>query len=304
MSIPVKVTPKGTREILITRTFNAPRALVFDSMTKPALIRKWLNGPPGWHMTACKVDLRVGGAFRYVWKNQAGQGMAMGGVYREVKRPGRLVNTELFDDPWYDGDALSTTVLTEKKGVTMMTITARYTSKKVRDGILASPMEGGLEFSYQQLDALVAAKGKKRSRPANGLHTGISEPGTVDAYMTQLKHPLKDVAARLREVILSSDPRIGEGVHWNAPTFFFTGEMKPFAPKTYKRYLVGFNFFKQDTLRLIFLRGARVKDTSGLLTGDYQDGRRLALFRSMREVKEREKDLKRLVKKLIEHINT
>ncbi len=306
----VKVKAKGDREFVITRRFQAPRELVFDAMTKPALIKKWLNGPPGWSMTACKVDLRVGGKFRYVWKNQSGQGMALGGVYKEIKRPERLVNTELFDDPWYEGDALSTTVLTEKNGVTLMTITARYESKKVRDGILASPMEGGLEFSYQQLEELVATTQKKSPAPrtagkpkqGNALYTGTSEPDTVDAYMKQLKHPLHNVATELRRIILKADKRIGEGIFWNAPTFYFTGEMEPFDPKTYKRYIVGFNFFKQDTLRLIFLRGAEVKKHGGLLTGDYTDGRRIALFRSLAEVKKNEKALTAIIKELIKKI--
>ena len=228
--------------------------------------------------------------------------MAMGGVYKEVKRPERLVNTELFDDAWYPGDALSTTVLTEKNGVTLMTITARYDSMKVRDGILASPMEGGLEFSYQQLEELLATKEKKKSTAGNALFAGISEPGTVDAYMKKLKHPLKDATARLREVILSTDKRIGEGIFWNAPTFYYTGTMEPFDPKTYKRYIVGFNFFKQDCLRLIFLRGADVKDPSGILEGNYADGRRLLLIHSMEDLKEKERDLKRVVKELIKNM--
>ncbi len=78
--------------------------------------------------------------------------------------------------------------------------------------------------------------------------------------------------------------------------------MEPIDPKTYKRYIVGFNFFKQDTLRLIFLRGADVEKQGGLLTGDYKDGRRLALFSSMADVKKHEKELKRIVKQLIKNM--
>lgn len=299
----VRIKAKGDREFVITRSFKARRALVFDAMTKPALIKKWLNGPPGWSMTACKVDLRVGGKFRYVWKNQNGQGMALGGVYKEIKRPERLVNTELFDDPWYEGDALSTTVLTEKNGITLMTITARYGSKKIRDGILASPMEGGLEFSYQQLEELVATPAMRNATKGNALFNGVSEPETVDAYMKKLKHPLHGAATELRKIILKADKRIGEGIFWNAPTFYFTGEMKSFDPKTYKRYIVGFNFFKQDMLRLIFLRGAEVKKHGGLLEGEYKDGRRLALFRSLADVKKNEKALKSIVKELVKNMN-
>ncbi|HRT52522.1 MAG TPA: SRPBCC domain-containing protein [Flavobacteriales bacterium] len=309
----VKVAPHGDRAILITRSFNAPRELVFDALSKPPMVKKWLNGPPGWSMTTCMIDLRVGGKFRYAWRNQAGHGMGLSGVYKEVVRPERIVNTEVFEPAWYPGEALSTTVLTEKKGTTLMTITARYDSWKTRDEVLASPMEGGLEFSYQELDALLAKKiasGSKTSssrtgrkaKPGNALFSGVSEPELVDAYMKTLKHPLKPVAEQLRKVILAADKSIGEGIYWNAPCFYFTGKMEPFDPKTYKRYIVGFNFFKQDTLRLIFLRGADVEKQGGLLTGDYKDGRRLALFSSMADVKKHEKELKRIVKQLIKNM--
>ena len=307
MSTPVKVTPKGTREVLITRTFNAPRALVFDAFSKPAMVKKWLHGPPGWTMTTCRIDLRVGGKYRYAWRNHTGDTMAIAGEYTEVSRPERIVNTERFEPAWYEGDALATMVLTEKAGRTLMRLTARYASKKTRDEILASPMEGGLEFSYERLDQLLAAHtGPKTTtrRTENALYTGTSRPETVDAYMARVKHPLRDVAAELRRIILRADKRIGEGIFWNAPCFYYTGELDAFDPKTYKRYIVGFNFFKQDMLRLIFLRGASVKDPGGMLTGEYKDGRRLALFGSMADVRKREKDLQRIVKELVKHINT
>lgn len=307
MSTPVKVAPKGTREILITRSFNAPRALVFDAFSKPAMVKQWLHGPPGWTMTTCRIDLRVGGKYRYAWRNHTGDSMAIAGEYTEVSGPERIVNTERFEPAWYDGDALATMALTEKAGRTLMRLTARYASKKTRDEILASPMEGGLEFSYERLDQLLAAHtGPKTTtrRTENALYTGTSRPETVDAYMARVKHPLRDVAAELRRIILRADKRIGEGIFWNAPCFYYTGELDAFDPKTYKRYIVGFNFFKQDMLRLIFLRGASVKDPGGMLTGEYKDGRRLALFGSMADVRKREKDLQRIVKELVKHINT
>ena len=92
------------------------------------------------------------------------------------------------------------------------------------------------------------------------LTTGISEPEIVDEYMGNLKHRLLNLAQYLRTFIVSIDNTIGEGIYWNAPTFYFTGKMKPFNPKEYKRYIVGFNFYKQDTLRLIFLKGADATD--------------------------------------------
>jgi uncharacterized protein YndB with AHSA1/START domain len=92
------LTTPSDREILITRDFNAPRALVFDCMSKPELVRRWLLGPPGWTMPVCEIDHRVGGRYRYVWRNQTdGREMGMGGVYREIVPPEKVVQTELFD---------------------------------------------------------------------------------------------------------------------------------------------------------------------------------------------------------------
>ena len=126
--------------------------------------------------------------------------------------------------------------------------------------------------------------------------TKPSEPDKVDAYMKKLKHPLAGIAQALREIILKTDPEIGEEIKWNAPAFFYTGELPLFNPKEYKRHIVVFNFYKQDCLRLVFPSGARVKDKSSLLEGEYSDGRRLALFRDMREVESRKATLQRLVK--------
>lgn len=126
--------------------------------------------------------------------------------------------------------------------------------------------------------------------------TKQSEPEEVDAYMAKLTHPLADVAAALRKIILSTDPEIGEEIKWNAPAFFYIGELPPFNPKEYKRHIVVFNFHQRDRIRLVFPSGARVKDKSGLLEGDYPDGRRLALFHDMREVQSRKAVLQRVVK--------
>lgn len=127
-----------------------------------------------------------------------------------------------------------------------------------------------------------------------------SEPEKVDAYMAKLKHPLADVVAALRKIILSTDSEIGEEIKWNAPTLFYSGEMKPSDPKQYKRYLIVFNLFQKDCIRLVVWKGARVNDKSGLLEGDYKDGRRLALFRSMDEVKAKKAALQAVIRKWLE----
>ncbi|MDO3624800.1 DUF1801 domain-containing protein [Mucilaginibacter sp. BT774] len=131
---------------------------------------------------------------------------------------------------------------------------------------------------------------------ATDLTTKPSEPDKVDAYMAKLDHPLKSLVQAVRELILSVDPEIGEEVKWNAPTFFYTGEMRPFNPKEYKRYLIVFNLFQKDCLRLVFPSGARVNDTSGLLEGTYADGRRLAMFRSMDDVQAKKDTIQKVIK--------
>jgi hypothetical protein len=137
----------------------------------------------------------------------------------------------------------------------------------------------------------------------NSLATGVSEPGIVDEFMRKLKHPLFDLVQYLRTFILSIDKTIGEGIYWNAPTFYYTGKMKDFDPKEYKRYIVGLNFYRQDTIRLIFLRGADATDPAGLLEGDYKDGRRIASLKSIDDLKSKQNDLKKIIKQLLKLID-
>jgi len=127
--------------------------------------------------------------------------------------------------------------------------------------------------------------------------TQASEPAEVDAYMARLKHPLAQVVANLRKIILSTNKEIGEEIKWNAPTFFYAGKMKPSDPKKYLRYIVVFNLFQKDCIRLVFPSGAKVKDATGLLEGDYADGRRIAMFYSTQDVKSKEKALRAAITK-------
>ena len=126
--------------------------------------------------------------------------------------------------------------------------------------------------------------------------TKLSEPGKVDEYMKKCKHPLVKVIGVLRKIILVTDKEVGEEIKWNAPTFFYSGQMRPADPKEYKRYIVVFNLYRQDCIRLVFPSGAKINDKSGLLEGNYADGRRLAMFQDLKEVKAREKDLLKLIK--------
>lgn len=150
------ITAFGDRQIVMSRAFNAPRHLVFDAYTKPELLKRWLGVRGGWILRDCEVDLRAGGAYRWVWwKQSAGIEMGVCGVYREVAAPDRLVCTEKFDDAWYAGESLLTTEFLEHDGVTTLKVTMFYESNEARDSVLRSPMERGVAESYQMLDELL-----------------------------------------------------------------------------------------------------------------------------------------------------
>lgn len=153
------VVPQGDREIRMSRVFDAPRDLVYEAFITPELVKRWLLGPEGWSMPICEMDVRVGGKYRWVWKSDKdGTTMGMGGEYREVARPNRIVNTERFDDAWYPGEALCTTEFSEGSGKTTMTVTVVYESPEARDGVLKSGMESGVNASYDRLEDLLQAR--------------------------------------------------------------------------------------------------------------------------------------------------
>jgi uncharacterized protein YndB with AHSA1/START domain len=155
----LKLTIQGDREIVMTRVFDAPRRLVFDAFTKPELVKQWLLGPPGWSMPVCEIDLKVGGKYRYVWRQDSdGSEMGMGGVYREIVPQERIVCTEMFDVAWYAGEAVGTLVLSEQGGKTTITQTVLYQSREARDAVLKSGMEKGVAASYDRLQQLLASR--------------------------------------------------------------------------------------------------------------------------------------------------
>ncbi len=160
MKTTFQVQPRGDREIVISRDFAAPRRLVWEAMTKPEFLRRWLFGPPGWEMTVCEDDLRVGGAFRWAWRGPNGEEMSMRGVNREIVPLERIVRTESFEFgcPAQGGEQLATLVLTEHGTTTKLTLTVAYPSKEARDGALASGMEKGISVGYDRLDEILASK--------------------------------------------------------------------------------------------------------------------------------------------------
>jgi uncharacterized protein YndB with AHSA1/START domain len=160
----LKVEARGDREIVMTRAFDAPRELVFDALTKPELLKRWFGAIEGWSLAVCEVDLRVGGAYRYLWRGPDGSQMGMRGVFREIVRPERIVNTEQFDESWYPGGAVETTTLVEKGGTTTLTATVRYDSREARDAVLKSPMEQGVAAGYDILDQFLAESLTQRAK--------------------------------------------------------------------------------------------------------------------------------------------
>jgi uncharacterized protein YndB with AHSA1/START domain len=153
---------------VLIRTFDAPRSLVFDAMTRPELLKRWLSGPPGWSMLDCQDDLKVGGSFRCVWRGPDGAEMALRGVYREIVPPERVVRTETFEFGCdaQSGEQLATLVLTEQGGKTAVTLTLLYPSKEARDATLASGMEQGVAAGYDRLAELLATAPARGAAPA------------------------------------------------------------------------------------------------------------------------------------------
>ncbi len=156
-----KVTTPSDCEIRLTRLFDAPRELVFEAMTRPEHVRQWWGVISDKHsVTVCEIDLRPGGAWRFVGSGPQGPYPAFYGTYSEIVPPERLVFTEFFEPHPGEGSTV-TTVLTEESGKTRFTMTATYSSSAVRDMVLSTGMEKGAAKSYDRLEE-VAAKLQNR----------------------------------------------------------------------------------------------------------------------------------------------
>ena len=127
-------------------------------------------------------------------------------------------------------------------------------------------------------------------------NNNINEKEQVDAHIQKLSENTAAIVQRIREIILKTDPSISEYIKWNNPSFYYNGEMKAFDPKEYKRDIAVFNLHK-ERIMLVFPSGAKINDTSGLLTGKYADGRRIAIFKDMDEVAARAEDISSVIKK-------
>lgn len=123
----------------------------------------------------------------------------------------------------------------------------------------------------------------------------LTDTEQVTNHIKTLEPALANVIETLRQIILSTDKEIGERIKWNNPSFYYTGVMKEFDPKEYKRDMIVMNLHK-GRIMLVFPSGAKVKDVSGLLEGDYKDGRRIVLFKDLSDVEGKQKALKKIIK--------
>jgi len=158
-----QVSQPSDREVKVVRSFKAPRELVYRAYTTPALVKRWLLGPPGWTMPVCEMDVRVGGKFRFRWRsNEGGKEFGFHGEFKEVDAPAKLVQSEYYDPGDLGGDmgegALVRVAFTEDTGITIVTTIMDFGNKRARDAAVATGMTDGYEQSYQLLDGVLAKR--------------------------------------------------------------------------------------------------------------------------------------------------
>jgi uncharacterized protein YndB with AHSA1/START domain len=162
MPKPLEVSQPSDRDVRVVRSFNAPRQLVWDAHTRPELVTRWMLGPPGWTMPVCEMDVRVGGSYRWRWRNQqSGKEFGFFGTFTEVNAPSSLVHEEHFDPgdvggPMSTEPAIISSTFEESNGVTTLTVNMRFASKEARDGAVSTGMTGGMEMGYARLDDMLA----------------------------------------------------------------------------------------------------------------------------------------------------
>jgi uncharacterized protein YndB with AHSA1/START domain len=143
------VTLPTDQQILITREFDAPKLLVYEAWTTPELVKRWWSGHRG-AMTIAEIDLRVGGMWRYVMMATGGYEVAFHGEFREIVPNERIVTTEVYE-AMPEGEALNTVTFTELDGRTTVTLLSELPTKEVRDMVIESGMELGMQ---EQMDVL------------------------------------------------------------------------------------------------------------------------------------------------------
>jgi uncharacterized protein YndB with AHSA1/START domain len=165
MPKPAEVTLPSDREVRVTRTFHAPRQLVWEAHTRPELVRQWQSGYEGWDMPVCDMDVRVGGKYRWRWRNREdGKQFGFFGAYTEVNSPSKLVHEEYFDPGDVGGPddiggampvgdpCIVSLEFSEQDGVTTLVCSMTFVSKAGRDNAVSTGMTDGMEYSYGRLD--------------------------------------------------------------------------------------------------------------------------------------------------------
>lgn len=151
---------------MVTRSFEAPRALVYEAYTDPRLVRRWLLGPPGWTMPVCEMDVAVEGSYRWRWRSDAdGSEFGFHGEFLEVEAPALLKHTEIFDPEDAGGSmgdavAIVTVRFIERDGRTRVETLVDYGSDEARDAALATGMTDGMEKSYRRLDEVLGERAR------------------------------------------------------------------------------------------------------------------------------------------------
>jgi uncharacterized protein YndB with AHSA1/START domain len=158
-----EVSLPSDTEVRVTRSFHAPRTLVWQAHTDPKLFTRWIGGYPGWEMTVCEMDVRPGGKYRWRWKSDAnGSEFGFHGDFKEVDAPAKFTHAEFYDPGDMGGamdvsqPAMIRTSFSETKGVTRLETVMKFASKEIRDAAVSTGMTDGMEMGYERLDTLFA----------------------------------------------------------------------------------------------------------------------------------------------------
>ena len=161
MPQPAEVAFPSDRDVRVTRTFNAPRQLVWDAHTDPELVPKW-QGYGGWDMPVCEMDVRVGGKYKWQWRSlEDGKRFGFFGTFTQVNSPSRLTHEQYFDAGDMesampaDDPCIVSVDLSEHDGVTTLVCNLRFASRDARDGAVSTGMTDGMEHSYTRLDDML-----------------------------------------------------------------------------------------------------------------------------------------------------
>ncbi len=160
---PAEVSTPSDREVLVKRSFDAPVNLVWQAYTDPVLMRRWLTAMPGWTMPVCEMTTKVGGTYRWRWRNSnSGQEFGFFGEMLEVEWHAKIVHTQIYDPgdgafgSMGDEPTIITVTFNETNGITNVATSIKYASQADRDAAISTGMTDGMEMSYQALDGALA----------------------------------------------------------------------------------------------------------------------------------------------------